>query len=103
LFFTLNQSWAGELRVSSNKTETVKTLSFLSVQNNCDVQENWDCRTKVVNRSGTIDISRCRGTKSIACYEDIKETCYERSSGKESTRSYQQFTGVCANSYGACW
>ena len=65
--------------------------------------EEWECETKVENRSGTIDISRCKGNNNIACYEDTKETCTEKNSGRVSIRKQTIFTGACVGSFSDCW
>ncbi len=63
----------------------------------------WECETKVENRSGTLDIGRCKGNDKIACYEDIKESCREKHTGQTMSKSYRSFTGVCAGSFSDCW
>lgn len=90
--------------VSTKNPETAQSIFALPQSNNCDADESWACETEVSNRSGTIDSSRCRGRKgNWACYEDVKESCTERGSGKKSTRSYRQFTGACSDTLSDCW
>ena len=63
-----------------------------------------NCRTEVVNRSGTMDLSRCKNSSGrIACYSEIRETCAIPGSGEKKVRSYQQFDGRCVSSYSNCW
>jgi len=63
-----------------------------------------NCRTEVANRSGTMDLSRCKNSSGrIACYTEMKETCRNVLTGENKTRSYQQFDGRCVSSYSNCW
>ncbi len=66
--------------------------------------EEFDCTQDARNRSGTHDFSRCRGSieGNIACYEDVREICVEKSSRRRLIRNYRQFTGRCASSYSQC-
>lgn len=65
--------------------------------------EEWDCRERVQNRSGTADFSACKGSERIACYEDIEQTCRERHSSATRAVRSRRMTGRCAASYGDCW
>lgn len=63
-----------------------------------------NCRTEVANRSGTMDLSRCKNSSGrIACYTEMKEICRNVLTGENKTRSYQQFDGRCVSSYSGCW
>lgn len=92
------------MRFSNASPETIETILNITRANGCDDQsEDWDCETEVENRSGTIDSWACRNSdEKWACYEDIKESCRERNSGRTSTRSYRRFTGACG-SLSSCW
>lgn len=93
-----------ETYVRTSNPQTAQTVFALS--QDCDGEnEDWFCETKVENRSGTLDMSRCSSEKggSWACYEDVKETCQDRNSGRTMNRSYRQFTGVCTDSLGDCF
>ncbi|MBI3016502.1 MAG: hypothetical protein HYY62_00660 [Deltaproteobacteria bacterium] len=68
------------------------------------VDEEYDCETTVLNRSGTLDSSRCKNQEGrIACYEDVRQTCLEKNTRKKLLMNFRQFTGSCVSSYSGCW
>lgn len=93
------------------KLFTLTTLLSLNISfaHDCDETkpdpvEDWRCSSEVTNRNGTTDFSRCRnGSQSIACYEEVKETCTESNTGRVSTKAYTSYTGVCVSSFADCW
>ncbi len=71
--------------------------------NKCDeADEDWHCSTKTDKR-GEYDYSRCGSNpKGIyACYEDIKETCEEKISGRTENFTRTNFLG-CNSSRANC-
>lgn len=104
-FSSFSEAGTQTVRFSKATHETIDTILHLSRSNGCDNggDEDWRCETTVENRSGTIDISRCKDQpEKWACYEDIKESCEERNSGRTTNHSYRRFTGVCG-SLSDCW
>ncbi len=89
------------MRVETRNASTVGTLYELNVRREgCDdtppASEDWHCEESVEGKSNDMDVWGCRDQKnSWVCYETIKETCIERISGREMSRSRKEKTASC--------
>jgi len=71
----------------------------------CDeesVDEKWTCTTEVTGKDNEL-FGPCWGEENKwACYENVKETCVEQTSGRETSFEKKNFLG-CYESMSDCW